>query len=169
MNKTPFSFYTIRFSDCDLFSHLNNARYIDYFLNAREDHLKDVYQLELSSYYRKGIGWLVGSHEISYLRPAAYNEKICIKTALLGVSPELLLVEMSMMDEQQTHLKSYLWTKFIPVNIKTGRKDNHSEEFMQFAQSIETKDADISKGYQYRLKEVAYNYKNVTGKILNKE
>ncbi len=168
MNKTPLSFYTIRFGDCDLFSHLNNARYIDYFLNAREDHLKEFYQLELSSYYQQGIGWLVGSHEISYLRPAAYNEEVCIKTGLLEVTPELLLVEMSMMDEQQTHLKSYLWTKFIPVDIKTGRKDNHSEEFMQFAKSIETKEAGISKGYQHRLKEVVYNFKNLSGIVLNK-
>ena len=29
----------IRFSDCDPFNHLNNARYIDYFINAREDQL----------------------------------------------------------------------------------------------------------------------------------
>lgn len=160
MNKTPFSYYTIRFSDCDLFSHLNNARYIDYFLNAREDHLKDVYQLELNSYYRRGIGWLVGSHEISYLRPAAYNEKVCIKTALLQAAPELLLVEMSMMDEQQTHLKSYIWTKFISVSLKTGKKENHSDDFMQFAKSIEVTVPGISKGYQYRLKEMLQIFKS---------
>ena len=29
----------IRFPDCDPFNHLNNARYIDYFINAREDHI----------------------------------------------------------------------------------------------------------------------------------
>lgn len=32
-----------RFQDCDPFSHLNNARYIDYFLNAREDQLALFY------------------------------------------------------------------------------------------------------------------------------
>ena len=37
MNKTPHSFYTIRFTDCDLFGHLNNGRYIDYLLNARKN------------------------------------------------------------------------------------------------------------------------------------
>ena len=31
-----------RFSDCDPFGHLNNARYIDYFINAREDHLRRI-------------------------------------------------------------------------------------------------------------------------------
>ena len=27
----------IRFQDCDPYSHLNNGRYLDYFMNARED------------------------------------------------------------------------------------------------------------------------------------
>ncbi|MEM8567925.1 MAG: thioesterase family protein, partial [Bacteroidota bacterium] len=36
--KTLESIHTIRFPDCDPFNHLNNARYIDYFINAREDH-----------------------------------------------------------------------------------------------------------------------------------
>ena len=30
---------TVRFQDCDPFGHLNNARYIDYFLNARQDQI----------------------------------------------------------------------------------------------------------------------------------
>jgi acyl-CoA thioester hydrolase len=41
MEKTPISFYTVRFNDCDPLGHLNNSKYIDYFLNAREDHLKE--------------------------------------------------------------------------------------------------------------------------------
>jgi acyl-CoA thioesterase FadM len=46
----PKSFYTVRFSDCDPMGHLNNARYIDYMLNAREDHLKQAYQINLLEY-----------------------------------------------------------------------------------------------------------------------
>jgi acyl-CoA thioesterase FadM len=48
MELTPKSFYTIRFGDCDLFGHLNNARYLDYFINAREEHLKERYQVQLA-------------------------------------------------------------------------------------------------------------------------
>jgi len=72
MNKTPHSLYTIRFTDCDLFGHLNNGRYIDYLLNAREDHLKTEYGLDLTDFYKQGLSWLVAGHEISYIRPAAY-------------------------------------------------------------------------------------------------
>ncbi len=39
-NKTPevlTSQAIIRFQDCDPYAHLNNGRYLDYFMNARED------------------------------------------------------------------------------------------------------------------------------------
>ena len=33
----------IRFIDCDPIGHLNNSKYLDYMLNAREDHVEDYY------------------------------------------------------------------------------------------------------------------------------
>jgi YbgC/YbaW family acyl-CoA thioester hydrolase len=159
MNKTPHSFYTIRFTDCDLFGHLNNARYIDYFLNAREDHLKEEYQLDLTDFYQQGLSWLVAGHEISYLRPAAYNERVSIKSSLIQVTPGSLIVEMIMMDEKQSHIKSFLWTRFIHVNVKTSKSEYHSDSFMDFAKSIEITDVDVSKGYQHRLKEIIEDVK----------
>src|SRR5258708_38522361 len=109
MEKKPTPFYKVRFSDCDLFGHLNNARYIDYFLNAREDHLKDHYDIDLKNFYGQSLAWLVGSHEILYRKPALYNEQVFISSSLIKVSDDLLLLEMIMMDEKQTHLKSILW------------------------------------------------------------
>ena len=139
MEKTPVSQYKIRFSDCDPFGHLNNARYLDYFLNAREDHLKEVYQLDLSDYYKQGISWLVGSHEIQYLKPAHYSETVAIQTSLIRAEADLLLVEMAMADPNSKQLKALCWTRFIPVNLKTGRRENHPEAFMSFAKSIENR------------------------------
>src|SRR6185436_2250565 len=95
------SFYTIRFSDCDPFRHLNNARYIDYLLNAREDHLRDHYQMDLAHFYRQGTGWVVMQHEIIYLRPASFNESVCIRSGLLNSSTTHLDVEMLMLDAEQ--------------------------------------------------------------------
>lgn len=151
MEKNPVSLYKVRFSDCDLYGHLNNARYIDYFLNAREDHLKDHYDLDLKSFYKSGIGWLVGSHEIIYRKPAMYSETVSISSGLLRAQPESLLVEMIMMDEEQKQVKSILWTNFIAVNLKTGKKENPPADFMEFALSIENSDVNIDEGIKGRL------------------
>jgi YbgC/YbaW family acyl-CoA thioester hydrolase len=151
MQKTPFSFCRIRFSDCDLFGHLNNGRYLDYFLNAREDHLRDNHDFDLKSQYATGIGWVVGSHEIIYRKPAIYNEVVFISSTLLKAQPESLLVEMLMMDEQQQHVKSILWTTFIPVNLKTGKRENVSGEFMEFALGLQNNEINIEGGIRSRL------------------
>lgn len=157
MEKSPSSFYTIRFSDCDPFGHLNNARYIDYFLNAREDHLKKEYQLDLKQFYHQGMSWLVGGHEINYLKPADYNETVRIQTTLLEAAPDSLLVEMVMTDEKLTHIKAVMHTRFIHVNLKTGKRDNHNEAFMEFAQSIAVGKNDVAFGN--RIKQLVVSLK----------
>jgi acyl-CoA thioester hydrolase len=60
----------VRFSDCDPLNHLNNARYFDYFMNAREDHLLKGAGFSLyEAAQERGVGWVVGSHHIAYLGP----------------------------------------------------------------------------------------------------
>lgn len=159
MNKIPSSGYTIRFADCDLFGHLNNARYLDYFLHAREEHLEQAYQLNLADYYREGLGWLVGGHQITYLKPATYREQVVINSMLIGVDKDSLLVEMHMMNEAQTQLKSLLWTRFIPINIQTGKRQEHPAGFMAFIQQVAVGDVDTGAGYDQRLKTVLASLK----------
>ena len=77
------TFYRVRFNHCDPFGHLNNSAYIDYMINAREDHLRQFHQLDLDDYYKQGIGWVVSNHEIQYVRPANYNETVCIQSDLI--------------------------------------------------------------------------------------
>lgn len=158
MIKNPNSVYKIRFSDCDLFGHLNNARYIDYFMNAREDHLKDYYNLRLTDYYNKGISWVVTGHEIAYLRSAVYDEMVNIETTLLLAENDSLYVELVMKDEAKSHLKAIMRTRFTPINPKTGKKEIHPPEFMEWAKTIEDTQAGI-KTLAERIKELRYMQK----------
>lgn len=151
MEKKLQSDYVVRFSDCDLFGHLNNARYIDYFLNAREDHLKKYYDMDLTTFYQQGLSWFVAGHEILYLRPAQYNERVKINSALFHVANDSLWVELTMTDENETHVKSIMWTRFVPVNPKTGRKEIHPQSFMDFANQVVVSDVDLQAGLKSRL------------------
>lgn len=161
MNKTPSSVYRIRMSDCDIFGHLNNSRYLDYFINAREDHLKDNYNFDLPDYYRNnGQAWVVGAHEIAYLRPALYNETVLIQSALITVAPDFLLLEAMMMNESRDHLKSLLRTRFIPINAKTGKKEAHLPEFMEWARQIEYAEIDSQASLQDRIKDLVTELKS---------
>ena len=143
--------YTVRFSDCDPWGHLNNARYIDYMLNAREDHLKQFHQVTLPDYHKQGLGWVVRKNEIQYLRPAFYNEVVCIESKLIEVGESHLVVEMLMFDEQQQGLKAILWSTFTCVDVKTGRRSTHTPAFLEFANSVKVHDVNITGGTNERI------------------
>lgn len=136
MTKEPGSLYTIRFNDCDPFGHLNNAAYLNYFMNAREDHLADHYDLRLKDFAAKGRGWVVAEHRISYLKPAMVAEKVFIFTRVTDFSQQHIAVEMWMTDERQQKVKAFLVTRFAHVDLKTGKRADHDEALLRLLQNI---------------------------------
>jgi thioesterase-3 len=119
----------IRFQDCDPFQHLNNARYIDYFLNARGDQIWKNYKIDI--YGSQGFSWVVGSNQIAYFKPALLNEKIYIETQVIEFSARIIKVEMRMYAAKDNSLKALLWVDSIPINLQTMRLDAHSPQLME--------------------------------------
>lgn len=126
----------IAFSDCDPFRHLNNARYLDYFLDTREEHVEEAYGISLLEWSARGKAWLVRQNQIAYLRPANYREEVTLISRLINFSSTLLQVEMLMMDSAKSHLKAFLWSSFTHISVPEGRKQEHPPEFMQLLQEI---------------------------------
>jgi acyl-CoA thioester hydrolase len=151
MEIKPRSFYTVRFNDCDPFSHLNNSKYIDYFLNAREDHLKASYGIDLKEWARQGHTFVVSRHEIQYIRPVTYNELICIQSTLIGMGETTLQVEMLMMDKEAQNLRSILWTTFTRVDAGTGKRSVHPQAFLDQFGQLMAPDIDSAKGIDIRI------------------
>jgi thioesterase III len=133
-DKIPSSSVIIRFPDCDPFGHLNNSRYIDYFINAREDHLRENYGLDV--YDAGGVSWVTGLQHIAYLKPAMLMEKVWIESQMISFHPKYVVVEMRMLNERKSELKSLLWGKFYHVDLATGKSRKHSDEFMSFFEII---------------------------------
>jgi thioesterase III len=126
----------IRFQDCDPYSHLNNGRYLDYFMNAREDQLWKEYDFNIYEYSRTtGLGWVVTQHQIAYIRPALLMEEVTIESQLMDCKGKFLQVEMRMYDAERK-LKSLLWAQFIHIDIRQAKSTNHSEELQQLFESI---------------------------------
>jgi YbgC/YbaW family acyl-CoA thioester hydrolase len=129
------STYTIRFQDCDPFGHLNNARYADYFLNARYDQLLADYDVDL---FKPGQteNWVVSKSQIAYLLPAAMGETVRIRTRLIYVTDRTLLIEGVMLNAEGTRLKSALWMEFTHVSLTSGRPVNHGPEWMDLFHAV---------------------------------
>lgn len=144
----PESKLLIRFSDCDMYGHLNNTWYLKYFLDAREDHIADSYGLSLAHFARLGVGWVVSSNQIVYQRPALVNEQVMVRSAVMEFSATEALVEMQMHDLRRTHLKAVMWSRFVHVNLKDGKRTTHSPEITTLFESVKLggySESDFSK------------------------
>ena len=126
----------IRFQDCDPYAHLNNGRYLDYFMNAREDQLWKTYDFNIYEYSRKtGLGWVVTQNQIAYIRPALLMEEVIMESQLLEAKPKFAKVEMRMYDAER-RLKSLLWVQFIHVDIRQAKSVPLSEDLQRFFETL---------------------------------
>ena len=130
--------HMVRFPDCDPFNHLNNARYIDYFINAREDHI--MQNLNFNIYHfaaQHGRSWVVSKNQIAYLKPAFLMETVVIDSTLLRLGEKEVLVEMKMWNDKKDKLKSVLWVQFVHVNIQTQKPESHSQLLLDLFKPFE--------------------------------
>lgn len=127
----------IRFHDCDPFNHLNNSRYIDYFVTARGDQLLDHYNLDIYQLAKeKAIGWVSAQTQISYLVPAYLMEEVTIQTRLINYTDKSLHLEALMWSEEKKQLKAFMWTKLVHFDLKTQKSHAHSEELLALFREI---------------------------------
>lgn len=126
----------IRFQDCDPYAHLNNGRYLDYFMNAREDMVWKAYDFNIYEYSKTtGLGWVVTQNQIAYLRPALLMEEVTMESQLMESKPKFIQVEMRMLDSDRK-LKSLLWAQFIHVDIRQGKSIAHSAELQELFDKV---------------------------------
>lgn len=127
----------IRFQDCDPFNHLNNAAYLNYFMNAREDQLIDNYNIDIYKMARKeGKSWVVGNNQIAYLRPAFLMEDVVIESRLLKYDESKIQVELQMLNANKTEIKAIMWSTFVHFNLIQQKREVHSEDFMTLFKTV---------------------------------
>ncbi len=150
--REPESLVTIRFQDCDPFGHLNNARYIDYFFNARQDQIAEHYNLYTYEPNNPAhSSWVVKKTQISYLRPAQVMEQVLIRTRLIHYSDKTLVVEGLMLDKEAKHLKAMAWVEFAYISLTTGRPTTHPEELMELCRAIAVPVQSYPDGFNQRV------------------
>lgn len=135
----------IRFQDCDPLQHLNNAKYFDYFFNAREDQVPKLYGLEMIDMIHKyKAAWVVYNHNISYVRPAKVGEWVRIMSRLLWYNYNTVGLEYYMTDDSKKELKTVLWTTMRYVTVKEGKSTEHQGAVLDFLKAT-SENLDISE------------------------
>jgi len=121
----------IRFQDCDPFNHLNNAAYLNYLNNAREDQILEYYGIDIYKMAKtNGISWVTASNQIAYLKPAFLMEEVVINSQLLLVKDSSIKVELRMWNKDKTEIKAIMWSTFVHFNLLKQKTEKHSSELM---------------------------------------
>ena len=137
MKKVLESTAKIRFQDCDPFNHLNNSKYLDYFINAREDQVLDHYNIDIFKMIRTEYkGWVVMSNQIAYFKPAITMENVVIESQVIAFNDKQLKIELRMYNHNKTELKSFAWTNFMHFDLQTQKSTNHSEQLMSLFTNV---------------------------------
>ena len=127
----------IRFQDCDPFNHLNNACYINYFMNHREDALLKHYDLDIYKIAKQqGKSWVSSIHQIAYLKPAFLMETVIIESQLIHYNKSELKVEIRMFNADKSYLKAVIWCGFVHFNLLKQKREIHTEDLMQLFESV---------------------------------
>lgn len=145
MNKEISTQVKVRFSDCDPIGHLNNVKYLEYMLNAREDHVEEFYGFTYEQYMKKtGCTWIAIQNEIAYLKEVRYNSQVQISSKTIELSDRISKVEILMKSEDSQTVHSVLWITVIYFNMKTRRSEVHPPEtrdlFKKFLVELPEKD-----------------------------
>lgn len=120
--------HVIRFMHCDPFNHLGNTRYLDYFIQAREDHVLQYYGFDIYDHAaRTGESWVVAQNQIAYFSPAKPMEKVLIQSSILEWSSSDILVEMQMWNEACNKIKALLWTRYAHFDLRQQKRISHSD------------------------------------------
>ncbi len=72
-----------------------------------------------------------------------------------------------MINEAKSHLKAILRSKLTFINLKTGRKEQHAPEFIEWAKSLVLDEVNSNASIQDRIKQVLTELKQNTNNITN--
>ena len=153
--KTTKSKSLIRFQDCDPLRHLNNAKYFDYYFNAREDQVPKLYGIKQSGIFSEfNSVWVVYNHQIAYIRPAGMGEWVRLFSRIIWYDHNTVLIEYFMTNEEQTQLKNVLWSTMKYVSV-AGNLMEHPAKINDFLGAVCIDDFSHEEtDFQQRIKQI---------------
>jgi acyl-CoA thioester hydrolase len=159
--RSPETQHRVHFQDCDMLGHLNNARYLDYFLNAREDQVAEHYALNMGQLAQQlKAAWVVTKHHLSYLKPARQGIMVRIRTQIIHFDNSNMVVEMQMRSADGHRLLALLWSELAFVQVPAGTRLDHSDELMDMLDELDVPSVDYDPdGFDERVKTVRQELK----------
>ncbi|SHI64908.1 acyl-CoA thioester hydrolase [Cruoricaptor ignavus] len=132
MSREISSLTKVRFWHCDPLGHLNNVRYLEYMLNAREDHFEQAYGFTYEEHIGDtGCTWVTVKSQIAYLREVRSNEMVAITSKTISTDERTSTVEILMTSADGSVTHCLLWITTIYFNLQTRKAVEMPESLLQ--------------------------------------
>jgi acyl-CoA thioester hydrolase len=137
---TPFRHISkvhIRFSDIDAFGHVNNARYLTYYEEARVLYFEEVVDWNYD-WSKKGI--ILARAEVDFVRPVHFKDDVYIRTrcSRIGNKSFNVFYEMYLLEKDNEVLLSSCTTVMVMFDYETKQSIPVLDEWKAAIAKFET-------------------------------
>lgn len=126
----------------DAFGHVNNQRYIAWMQEVATAH-SAANGWPMERYLQSGAAWVVRSHFIEYLRPAFAGDALDIHTWASSLA--LREVTRRYLFRRAGQLLARAETKWVYVDIKSGRPRRIPEELLTSFEAVPDDDPEVAR------------------------
>ncbi len=118
----------VRWSDMDVYGHVNNARFLTLYEEARVSLMFRRGRAEGLTSLAQGV--VIARHEVDYLRPVDYADPVRIELWVEDVRPSRFTIVYEMFDGEQ--VASRARSVCVPFDLAAGRPRRLTEPERKF-------------------------------------
>lgn len=109
----------VRGFHCDLYQHVNNARYLEFLEEARWAYVEEVPALAAMGH--KGLGFVVAAITIEYKRSVGLGDVVEIRSAMVDFAPKRAVMHQEIINQATGKLIADARVSFAVIDLQTGR------------------------------------------------
>ncbi len=109
----------VRGFHCDLYGHVNNARYLEFLEEARWDLVETAPRL--ATLGDQGLGFIVASINIEYKRPVGLGEVVEIRSEITDFATKRAVMRQEVFNLNTGKTSALAQVTFAIIDLTTGR------------------------------------------------
>ncbi|MDE6134287.1 MAG: acyl-CoA thioesterase [Muribaculaceae bacterium] len=118
----------LRFNDADLFGHVNNTVYLQFFDLAKVAYFSTLLDGRIDW---KAFGLVVANINCDFFAPAYLDESLQVLTSVAALGNKSLVLEQRLTDKATGSVKAIARTTMVNLNLRTGATEPISDEWRQ--------------------------------------
>ena len=109
----------VRGFHCDLYQHVNNARYLEFLEEARWSYTEQA--PELMNLESKGLAFIVAAISIEYKRPVGLGETVEVRSEMGSFESKRAVMHQQVYNQATGKIVADAKVSFAIIDLKTGR------------------------------------------------